>query len=494
MSKATKYFISLFLVLFVILFFLVLRTPSNQLSSLLGENVSIRQQDGKVQWKFAGSNDWQTITTVSELTGQKGDIGAKGEQGGQGEKGKDGPIGARGVQGDKGDTGATGQAGVVGDRGIRGVAGINGQDGVNGINGTNGTDGREIELQKDLYYIQWRYVGEPGWRNLIAYSDLKGDKGDKGDAGTTGATGPANTLSIGSVTKPSDCIPTASITGTAPNQTLNLGIPGLPNGGTTGQVLTKNSGADCDAIWKDSGPQLLREIVWSGNDNALPTAVDLTTGIFTAAGHSLKESTGGTAMVTPRAGGMDFLPKYLPGGLPPNVHKFVTVVDADHFYLSNSKGGAAITYTSNPDMDLSKIKFEQNNKVSWSSGLSQYKITGLGDRNYVRVEIIGKNTLRYIYNGNNGGPTFIGGGDIYGSVNPSGFAYALANVIIDTRGDFLTLYSETNRWNYNTASAYTYSYSKFTTMNPNKPAEPFNQVVLDNGIMVDGTIIRIWDR
>ena len=288
LSKTAKAIIGVMAFLIAILFFLVLRTPSAQSNNLLGDKISVRQDAGKVQWQFAGSDDWQTITTVSDLTGQKGDKGAKGEQGEQGEKGeagndgkngtngkdgangkngtdgkdgKDGADGAQGEKGEKGDNGEAGATGATGAQGIQGAAGQDGQngadgkdgvDGVNGINGTNGTngtDGREIELQKDLYYIQWRYVGEPGWRNLIAYSDLKGDKGDKGD---TGATGPANTLTIGSVTKPSDCTPTASITGTAPNQVLNLGIPGLPNGGTTGQVLMKNSSADCDAIWANT--------------------------------------------------------------------------------------------------------------------------------------------------------------------------------------------------------------------------------------------------
>ena len=240
LSKTAKAIIGVMAVLIAILFFLVLRTPSAQSNNLLGDKISIRQDAGKVQWQFAGSDDWQTITTVSDLTGQKGDTGAKGEQG---EKGEDGASGKDGTQGAQGEQGVAGQDG---QDGTDGIAGINGAD------GADGTDGREIELQKDLLYIQWRYVGDPTWTNLIAYSDLKRDKGDKGDKGDIGATGPANTLSIGTVTKPSDCTPTASITGTAPNQVLNLGIPGLPNGGATGQVLTKNSGADCDAVWANT--------------------------------------------------------------------------------------------------------------------------------------------------------------------------------------------------------------------------------------------------
>lgn len=54
-----------------------------------------------------------------------------------------------------------------------------------------------------------------------------GDKGDKGD------TGDANTLAIGTVTTvPVGGPATAEITGTAPNQTLNLGIPTGATGAT----------------------------------------------------------------------------------------------------------------------------------------------------------------------------------------------------------------------------------------------------------------------
>ena len=281
LSKTARVIIGLLVVLVAILFWLVLRQPTQQSNSLLGDNVSIRQDQDKIQWKLPGS-DWQTITTVSELTagaqGQPGKDGVDGKAGADGKDGQDGTDGVDGidgVSGTNGKDGATGQNGADGQDGIdgaqgiqgiqgeQGIAGIDGQDGaqgvqgeqglqgeqgIAGVGGTAGTDGREIELQKDLYYIQWRYVGEPGWRNLIAYSDLKGDKGDKGD---TGANGPANTLSIGTVDRTA-CNPTATVTGTAPNQTLNLGIPGLPSGGTIGQVLTKNSSTDCDAIWANA--------------------------------------------------------------------------------------------------------------------------------------------------------------------------------------------------------------------------------------------------
>lgn len=64
-----------------------------------------------------------------------------------------------------------------------------GANGENGTDGQDGTNGREIEMQVTDTYIQWRYVGDTTWYNLIALSELKGAKGDKGDTGATGNDG-----------------------------------------------------------------------------------------------------------------------------------------------------------------------------------------------------------------------------------------------------------------------------------------------------------------
>ena len=48
---------------------------------------------------------------------------------------------------------------------------------------TSGSDGREIELQTTETMIQWRYVGDETWTDLVALSLLKGDTGEKGDTG-----------------------------------------------------------------------------------------------------------------------------------------------------------------------------------------------------------------------------------------------------------------------------------------------------------------------
>ena len=54
---------------------------------------------------------------------------------------------------------------------------------------TSGSDGREIELQSTETMIQWRYVGDETWTDLIALSSLKGPQGLKGDTGEKGDTG-----------------------------------------------------------------------------------------------------------------------------------------------------------------------------------------------------------------------------------------------------------------------------------------------------------------
>lgn len=61
---------------------------------------------------------------------------------------------------------------------------------------------------------------------VVAGDGWQGPKGDTGATGATGATGPANSLSIGTVTTgAAGSSASATITGSAPTQTLNLTIP-----------------------------------------------------------------------------------------------------------------------------------------------------------------------------------------------------------------------------------------------------------------------------
>jgi hypothetical protein len=91
---------------------------------------------------------------------------------------------------------------------------ITGPQGSTGASGTNGTNGSSVELQTTSTHIQWRLVGGSTWTDLVALSEI------------TGPQGAANSLSIGTVTTgAAGSSASATVTGDAPSQTLNLVIP-----------------------------------------------------------------------------------------------------------------------------------------------------------------------------------------------------------------------------------------------------------------------------
>lgn len=162
------------------------------LTAITGPGVQLSVSDGYIKWKLTNSTAWDNLVPLSDITGPqgvKGDTGAQGIQGIKGDAGIQGPKGDIGPQGVKGDTGAQGVKGDTGAQGIQGPKGDTGLQGVQGVKGDTGSQGPQ------------------------------GIQGVKGD---TGATGPANSLSIGTVNTGAAA---ATITGTAPSQTLNLSLP-----------------------------------------------------------------------------------------------------------------------------------------------------------------------------------------------------------------------------------------------------------------------------
>ena len=128
--------------------------------------------------------------------------------------------------------------------------------------GASGKDGREVELQNNGTAIQWRYVGDSSWTDLVQLSEITGPQGSKGNTGETGPqgemgpqgpvgpagkdgaqgpkgdtgeigpqgpkgdTGATPKIQIGTVqTLEPGQDATASMTGTPENPVLNLGIP-----------------------------------------------------------------------------------------------------------------------------------------------------------------------------------------------------------------------------------------------------------------------------
>ena len=60
---------------------------------------------------------------------------------------------------------------------------------INDLKGENGINGKTIKLRKVAGYIQWSYEEPESWQNLIALEDLKGQKGDTGKQGVQGPKG-----------------------------------------------------------------------------------------------------------------------------------------------------------------------------------------------------------------------------------------------------------------------------------------------------------------
>jgi hypothetical protein len=199
--------------------------------------IEIRSNGDYIQWRYVGFVQWNNIVAVSELKGEKGDPG---------------PRGTAGEQGAKGDTGVPGPTGPQGDTGPRGLPGAKGLPGVDGSDGKDGKDGREVELRLTETHIQWRYIGTAIWKNLVPLSVIKGEKGDTGPQGPMGYTGPTGPQGDPGPAGPKGDTGDPGPAGAdgSPGATGPAG-PGVASGGTTGQVLSKNSNTDYDTEWID---------------------------------------------------------------------------------------------------------------------------------------------------------------------------------------------------------------------------------------------------
>ena len=150
---------------------------------------------------------------LESLKGQNGTDGKDGADGKDGTDGKDGADGKDGVDGAPGKDGADGKDGA------------NGKDGKDGADAQAGKDGRAIEFQVTDTHVQWRYVGETEWTNLLPLESIKGEDGKDGENGKDGADG--NTPFIGE----DGCWWIGDI---------NTGVPaqGTGEGGTSSTTLT----------------------------------------------------------------------------------------------------------------------------------------------------------------------------------------------------------------------------------------------------------------
>lgn len=130
------------------------------------------------------------ITTLSFSQGGKL-IRIKVNKGETGNTGLTGPSGADGDDGREVELQNSGtyiQWRYVGDVSWTNLIDIVTITGADGSDGIDGADGTEIELQNSGTYIQWRYVGAGSWTNLIAISAITGADGSDGADGVDGST------------------------------------------------------------------------------------------------------------------------------------------------------------------------------------------------------------------------------------------------------------------------------------------------------------------
>lgn len=204
--------------------------PCRRMFEVFAQSVLMGLGIGTVETLTAGSPATATITGAAPNQALNLGIprGANGTNGTNGVDGQDAPL----LVLDVGevltcDYGTPAAASLVGDAypnlvlNLRLPAGPPGASSITLAMGTVETLAAGAEATATITGTAPSYV-----LNLGIPAGFDGADGADGTNGTNGSPGPANSLSIGTVqTLSAGASATATITGTAPNQTLNLGIP-----------------------------------------------------------------------------------------------------------------------------------------------------------------------------------------------------------------------------------------------------------------------------
>jgi hypothetical protein len=166
-----------------------------------GSEIELQKGTTHIQWRYVGGTTWTDLVALDDL---KGSDGADGSDGAAGADALWNFTGAYnpGLSYAVGDVATylgetwyriNSNGGNVGDTPSEGAfwtrIAQKGLDGSDGGDGADGADGSEVELQKSATHIQWRYVGEATWTDLVALDDLKGSDGADGSDGAAGDDG-----------------------------------------------------------------------------------------------------------------------------------------------------------------------------------------------------------------------------------------------------------------------------------------------------------------
>lgn len=248
-----------------------------------------------------GIQGQQGIQGATGPTGPQGPAGPKGDTGAQGIQG---PIGQTGPQGPKGDTGATGPAGPSGAQGVQGPKGENGkpfliakiyatQEDMNNGYATDGLqEGELVAIATNTGGAQGGYIyakgptqydffydigttegiqgpkGEPGIQGAqglqgevgpMGPQGPQGEQGPQGLQGEQGPQGPAGANGADGATGPQGPQGEQGVQGEpgpkgdkgdiGPQGPMGESGPGVPSGGTTGQILSKINNDDFNTQW-----------------------------------------------------------------------------------------------------------------------------------------------------------------------------------------------------------------------------------------------------
>lgn len=240
-----------------------------------GPAIELQASPTHIQYRIVGEPTWVDLVALSSLEGPAGSAGAAGADGDDGAAAtitlgtvSTGNAGTSVIITNSGTSGAAVLNFTIprGDTGATGSAGANGS---NGADGADGADGREVEIQNSGTQIQWRYVGDVSWTNIVSIAAITGPTGA---TGSTGSAGTAATIAVGNVTTGAPgSSATVTNTGTSGAAVFDFAIPrgdvgaqgpqgdagatgqGVPVGGTSGQVLSKIDSTNYNTQWIDAG-------------------------------------------------------------------------------------------------------------------------------------------------------------------------------------------------------------------------------------------------
>lgn len=120
-------------------------------------------------------------------------------------------------------------------------------------------DGREVELQKSATHIQWRYVGDASWTNLVALTEITGPAGANGENGEEVMLRKNSThvqWKLASAVAWTDLIPLADLKGEAGTGLTNRGVWAAATFNPGDYVFSTGSVGSTNSMWmlSDSVP------------------------------------------------------------------------------------------------------------------------------------------------------------------------------------------------------------------------------------------------